>query len=170
MGEGGETLPPGEVGKIYLRASPDAPFEYYKDEDKTSSTYDADRGRFTLGDMGYLDEDGYLFLADRSADLIISGGVNIYPAEVDAVLLQHPAVGDVATIGVANDEWGEEVRSVVLLKEGLDASDPLAEELVAFCRERLAHFKCPRKVDFTDTLPRHDTGKILRRLVRERYR
>src|SRR3954467_6776961 len=120
--------------------------------------------------MGYLDEDGYLFLTDRTANLIISGGVNIYPAEVDAVLLEHPAVADVATIGVPNDEWGEEVKAVVELRAGTEPSAELASELVAFCRGRLAHYKCPRSVDFVDTLPRQDNGKIYKRLLRDRYR
>jgi acyl-CoA synthetase (AMP-forming)/AMP-acid ligase II len=120
--------------------------------------------------MGYVDEDGYLFLTDRSADLIISGGVNIYPAEVDAVMLTHDAVRDSCTIGVPNEEWGEEVKTVIELKEGIAPSDELASELVAYSRERLAHFKCPKTVDFIDELPRHETGKLYRRLVRETYR
>ena len=98
--------------------------------------------------MGYMDEDGYLFLTDRTANLIISGGVNIYPAEVDAVLLEHPAVGDVATIGVPDEEWGEAVKAVVQPAEGVEGSDELATELMEFCRAHLAHYKCPRSVDF----------------------
>jgi long-chain acyl-CoA synthetase len=120
--------------------------------------------------MGYVDEDGYLFLTDRSADLIISGGVNIYPAEVDAVMLTHPAVADSCTIGIPNEEWGEEVKGVVQLKDGVEPSAELEQELVAHCRERLARYKCPRTVAFEDDLPRHDTGKLYRRLVRERHR
>jgi long-chain acyl-CoA synthetase len=165
----GNVLPPGEVGTIYNRA-PEATeerFEYYKDTDKTSRSYSGDY--FTLGDMGYLDEDGWLFLTDRSADLIISGGVNIYPAEVDAVLLTHPEVRDACTIGIPNDEWGEEVKSVVELKDMTQASPELAERLIDYCRDRLAHYKCPRTVDF-DEVPRHDTGKLYRRFVREKYR
>jgi long-chain acyl-CoA synthetase len=164
----GNVLPAGEIGTVYLRAPEVGRFEYYKDADKTASTYSGDY--FTLGDMGYLDEDGYLFLTDRTADLIISGGVNIYPAEVDAVLLTHPAVGDSCTIGIPNPEWGEEVKSVIELRTGVEASEELAQELIEHCRERLASFKCPRSIDFTDELPRHDTGKLYRRLVRERYR
>ena len=120
--------------------------------------------------MGYVDDDGYLFLTDRSANLIISGGVNIYPAEVDAVLLDHPAVGDVATIGVPSEEWGEEVKAVVELKTGVPQSPTLASELIDFCRAHLAHFKCPRSVDFIDKLPRMDSGKVSKHLLRERYR
>jgi long-chain acyl-CoA synthetase len=160
-------LPPGEVGLVWFKAS-EVPFEYFKDRSKTESSY---RERhFTLGDMGYIDDDGFLFLTDRSANLIISGGVNIYPAEVDAVLLEHPAVADVATIGVPNLEWGEEVKAVVLLKPEVAASAALAEELITFCRQRLAAFKCPRSVDFTDDLPREDNGKIYKRKLRDRYR
>jgi long-chain acyl-CoA synthetase len=163
----GRTLPTGEVGTIYFRAPKQGRFEYYHDEKKTASAY---RGEFfTLRDMGYFDEDGYLFLSGRSAEVIISGGVNIYPAEVDAVLLRHETVGDVATIGAPNEEWGEEVKAVVMLRDGLAPNESLANELIEFCREHLAHYKCPRTVDFVTELPRHDTGKIYRRLVRDRY-
>jgi long-chain acyl-CoA synthetase len=166
-GSDGSRLPAGEVGTLYLRAADVTRFEYFKDPEKTRKTFDGDY--FTLGDMGYLDADGYLFLSDRTSDVIISGGVNIYPAEVDAVLLTHPAVADVATVGVPNPEWGEEVKSVVELRSGVEATTELAGELIAYCRERLAAFKCPKSVDFTEKLPRFDTGKILRRLVREQY-
>ena len=164
----GNDLPPGEIGLVWLRAVPSTKFDYYHDKEKTASAF---RGEyFTLGDMGYMDADGFLFLTDRTANLIISGGVNIYPAEVDAVLLQHPAVGDVATIGVPDDEWGEAVKAVVQLADGTEPSDALAQELMAFCREHLAHFKCPRSVDFVEQLPREDTGKIFKRKLRDMYR
>jgi long-chain acyl-CoA synthetase len=160
-------LPPGEVGLVWFKAS-EVPFEYFKDRSKTESSY---RERhFTLGDMGYVDDDGFLFLTDRTANLIISGGVNIYPAEVDAVLLDHPAVADAAVIGVPNPEWGEEVLAVVELRAGVEPSGDLADELVGFCRARLAHYKCPRRVEFVDQLPRQDNGKIYKRLLRDRYR
>ncbi len=165
----GKQLGADEIGTVYLKAPATARFEYFKDASKTSSAYHPD-GYFTLGDVGYLDEDGYLFLTDRSANLIISGGVNIYPAEVDAVLLTHPAVADVATIGVPNPEWGEEVKAVVELKREVGPSPALVEELIAFTRERLSHYKCPKTVDFVDSLPREDTGKIYKRLLRDRYR
>jgi long-chain acyl-CoA synthetase len=165
--ENGNPLPAGEVGLVWFKAS-EVPFEYYKDRAKTESSY-IDR-HFTLGDMGYVDEDGFLFLTDRSANLIISGGVNIYPAEVDAVLLDHPAVADAAVIGVPDDEWGESVLAVIEPRSGVLSSPELGDELVAFCRDRLAHFKCPRRVEFVDKLPRQDNGKIYKRLLRDHYR
>jgi long-chain acyl-CoA synthetase len=166
--ERAEPLPVGEVGLVWFKAPATGRFSYYKDEAKTASTYVGDR--FTLGDMGYLDDEGYLYLTDRTANLIITGGVNVYPAEVDAALLEHPAVADAATIGVPSVEWGEEVKAVVELQAGVTGSPALADELVAHCRERLAGFKCPRTVDFVDALPRQDNGKIYKGLLRERYR
>ena len=163
----GNELPPGEIGTVYLRAPSTGRFRYYKDEAKTDSSYRGDY--FTLGDHGYLDEDGFLFLTGRSAELIISGGVNIYPAEIDAVLLTHPAVGDAGTIGIPNDEWGEEVKAVIELKEGIEGTPALAQELREFCRERLASYKLPRSIDFVDELPRHDNGKLYRKKLRELY-
>jgi long-chain acyl-CoA synthetase len=165
---GDEPLPPGEVGTVYLRAPQVGRFDYFGDKAKTESSYRGDY--FTLGDVGYLDEDGYLFLTDRSADLIISGGVNVYPAEVEAELLGHPAVGDAAVIGVPDSEWGESVVAVVELKQGIEGSDDLAGELIEHCRANLARFKCPRRVDFVDVLPRTDSGKLYKRRLRDQYR
>lgn len=163
----GERLPAGEEGLLWIRAAGKGRFQYFGDDAKTESAY---RGEyFTLGDIGRVDDDGFLFLTDRSANLIISGGVNIYPAEVDAVLLTHPAVADAGTIGVPDDEWGESVLAVVEPKPGADHRT-LPDELLAFCREHLAGFKCPRAVDLVDHLPRDDNGKLYKRRLRDEYR
>lgn len=167
LDDDGNPVAVGEVGTIYMRAPQAGRFEYYKDADKTGKSYRGDY--FTLGDMGYFDEDGYLFLTGRTAELIISGGVNIYPQEVDSEIIKHPAVLDVCTIGVPNDEWGEEVMSVVSLQPSAEPSAALTEELITWARERLANFKCPRRIDYVDELPRSAAGKIQRRVVRERY-
>jgi long-chain acyl-CoA synthetase len=163
----GRAVAPGVVGTIWFRAPSVGRFEYFGDAQKTQSSYDGDW--FTMRDMGYQDADGYVFLTGRTSELIISGGVNIYPAEIDAVLLMHPAVADAAAVGVPNEEFGEEVRAVVQLHAGLEPSDALARELMEHCRARLAHFKCPRGIDFDPALPRSEAGKVQRRLIRERY-
>ena len=167
LDDGGREVSAGELGIVYLE--PDRPtFEYRNDPDLTASVH---HGRaFTLGDVGFLDEDGYLFLRDRVKDMIISGGVNIYPAEAEAVLTAHPAVGDVAVIGVPDAEWGESVKAIVELADGYQPSDELVAELIAFCRGRLAGYKCPRSVDFMAQLPRTDGGKLFKRLLRDEYR
>jgi long-chain acyl-CoA synthetase len=162
----GNEVATGTVGTIYFRA-PEIRFEYFKDTAKTAGSYQGDY--FTLGDMGYFDADGYLFLTGRSAETIISGGVNIYPQETDDVLLRHPAVADVCTIGIPSEEWGEDVKSVVMLKPGIAPDQGTVAELIAFVREHLPAFKAPRTIDFTDDLPRLPSGKIQRRLVREPY-
>ena len=166
LDDDGNEVAQGEVGTIYTRA-PENKFEYYKDPEKTAGSYRGDY--FTLGDRGYFDEDGYLFLTGRSAELIISGGVNIYPQEIDNEIMQHPAVMDVCTIGAPNEEWGEEVRSVVQLNAGYEPSDALSEELIEWARMHLAGFKCPRGIDYSDELPRLPSGKMQRRFVREPY-
>jgi long-chain acyl-CoA synthetase len=166
LDDDGNELPPGEVGNVYLES--DVPtFEYLGDPELTKSVH---RGRaFTIGDVGYLDEDGYLFLRDRAKDMIISGGVNIYPAEVEAVLSTHAAVGDVAVIGVPDAEWGESVKAVVELVDGVTPSDELADDMIELCRSRLASYKCPRTVDFRNELPRSDAGKVYKRVLRDEY-
>lgn len=165
----GDPVPPGQVGTVWFERPEAGDFQYHRDPEKTATTYDPSGRWFTLGDHGYVDDDGYLFLTGRSAEVIISGGVNIYPAEVDAVLLMHEAVADAAAIGVPDDEWGESVRAAVELRDGAEPSDGLAAELVEFCRSRLAHYKCPRGVDFVSSLPRSEAGKIRRGEVRARY-
>ncbi len=160
----GNEVPQGETGTIYFRAPEQGRFEYFKSPEKTGESYRGDW--FTLGDMGYFDEDGFLFLNGRSAETIISGGVNIYPQEVDEALLSHEAILDVCTVGVPNEEWGEEVKSVVQLAEGFEPTAALAESIIAHGRQRLAGFKSPRSVDFVTDLPRLPSGKIQRRHVR----
>jgi long-chain acyl-CoA synthetase len=164
----GDEMPTGEVGTVYLKAPAVGRFDYFGDPGKTESSYLGDY--YTMGDVGYLDEDGYLFLTDRSADLIISGGVNVYPAEVEAELLGHAAVADAAVIGVPDPEWGEMVVAVVELRDGESPSDDLAAELIAHTRAGLAGFKCPRRVDFVEHLPRTDSGKLYKRRLRDEYR
>ncbi|MGH6956081.1 MAG: AMP-binding protein, partial [Caulobacteraceae bacterium] len=140
----GNEVPQGTAGTLYFRVSPIAPFEYYKDPAKTAAAHRD--GYFTLGDVGYLDEDGYLFLTGRTAECIISGGVNIYPQEVDNELVRHPAVRETCTVGVPNDEWGEEVKAVIALYPGYEPSPELAKELLDFIRPKLAGYKMPRSV------------------------
>jgi long-chain acyl-CoA synthetase len=163
--EGNECVP-GQPGTVYLSQAY-WEFEYHNDPDKTRANR---RGElYTVGDIGYVDEDGYLFLCDRQADVIISGGVNIYPAEVEAALLTHPAVGDAVVVGVPSDEWGEEVRAVVEAAQGTTVDDDLEAALVTFCRANLAHYKCPRRVDFVDSLGRDPNGKVRKKPIRDRY-
>ena len=148
---------------------PGAAFEYHGDPAKTAAARSPE-GWFNLGDVGYLDDDGYLYLTDRQSFTIISGGVNIYPQETEDVLVMHPAVADVAVFGVPNDDLGEEVKAVVQLLDP-DAGRPRRwrPSLLAFCREHLAAFKCPRSIDFDPALPRQDTGKLYKRLLKDRY-
>ena len=167
INDDGNVSAPGEVGTVYFQAPEKGRFEYFKAPEKTEGAYRGDD--FTMGDMGYIDEDGFLYLTGRSAEVIISGGVNIYPVEIDQEVLEHPAVFDVAVVGVPNEEWGEEIKAVVQLEEGYEPSDALAAEIVAFAAGRLPGYKRPRSVDFTDDLPRMPSGKIVRRTVRDRY-
>lgn len=164
----GSQAEPGESGQIYVKNLMGGDFEYHNAPEKTADAH-LEPGVFTFGDIGYLDEDGYLFMSDRKIDMIISGGVNIYPAEIEGVLINHAAVVDAAVFGIPNDEFGEEVKAAVQLAEGVKAGDELAEDLLAHCREHLAGYKVPRSVDFEDALPRHPTGKLLKRLLRDPY-
>ena len=164
----GEELPPGERGTVYFGGG--AEFSYHNDPEKTAASRDArGRGWSTLGDVGYVDEDGFLYLTDRKAYMIITGGVNVYPQEAENVLALHPKVADVAVLGVPNDDFGEEVKAVVEPISMDDAGPELERELIAYCREHLADVKCPRSVDFRAELPRHPTGKLYKRLLKDEY-
>lgn len=168
LDEQGQELPPGEAGTIYFGGGP--PYEYHNDPEKTESSKDpAGHGWTTLGDVGYLDEDGWLFLTDRKAFMIISGGVNIYPQEVEDCLIMHPKVADVAVFGIPDDEMGESVMAAVQPAEGIEAGPELEAELRAFAREHLAHYKCPATFRFLDELPRLPTGKLYKRKLRDAY-
>ena len=164
--DAGDEVPIGEPGTIYFGGGGE--FEYYKDPEKTAGSRHPN-GWSTLGDVGYLDEDGYLYLTDRKDFMIITGGVNVYPQETENILITHPKVMDVAVIGVPNEDFGEEVKAVVQPKDMADAGPDLADELMTFCREHLSHIKCPRSVDFDEELPRHPTGKLYKRLLKDRY-
>jgi acyl-CoA synthetase (AMP-forming)/AMP-acid ligase II len=167
LDENGDECPPGTDGTIWFRGSTN--FEYFEDPVKTAENRTADGQTSTVGDIGHVDEEGWLFLTDRKSYMIISGGVNIYPQEAENLLATHPAVLDVAVVGVPNEDLGEEVKAVVQPADPAQAGPDLAQELIAFCRAHLAHFKCPRTVDFVDELPRLPTGKLYKRLVRDRY-
>jgi long-chain acyl-CoA synthetase len=163
----GNPVAPGEPGMLYFKVAAANPFEYFNDPEKTAASHRD--GYFTLGDVGYFDEDGYLFLTGRTAECIISGGVNIYPQEVDNEFVRHPAVRETCTVGVPNDEWGEEVKAVIALYPGYTPSPELAKELLDFIRPSLAGYKMPRSVDFVDEIPRSEAGKVQRRQVRAPY-
>jgi long-chain acyl-CoA synthetase len=165
----GNELPPGTVGTIYFERDV-VPFEYHNDPEKTAASRHPEQQNWsTVGDIGYVDEDGYLFLTDRKAFVIISGGVNIYPQEVENVLALHPNVFDVAVIGVPDPEMGEQVKAVVQLRPGTTPSDELADAIIAYVRDRIAHYKTPRTVDFVDELPRTATGKLVKRTLKAQY-
>ncbi|MBE9502356.1 MAG: AMP-binding protein, partial [Chloroflexi bacterium] len=162
--EQGNDLPPGEVGEI-VALGPRVMSGYWKDAEKTAKTLTKD-GWLRTGDMGYTDEEGYFYLAARADDMIIRGGENISPEEVENALYTHPAVEEAAVIGVPDPEWGQQPRAIVVLKEGEAAT---ADELIEYCRERMSSFKRPRSVVFVDELPRTSTGKVLKRVLREQY-
>jgi fatty-acyl-CoA synthase len=167
--EDGAELPTGEAGIVYFERD-QVPFSYHKDPEKTRGAQHPEHPTWTaLGDIGCVDDEGYLYLTDRVSFMIISGGVNIYPQEIENELIMHPKVDDVAVIGVPHAEFGEEVKAVVQLVAGVDADSALAEELIAFAREHLAPYKCPRSIDFEPELPRLPTGKLYKRLLKDRY-
>ena len=168
--DNGDDVPIGESGTIYFGGDAAATFEYHNDPEKTASSRDPKgNGWSTLGDVGRLDEDGFLYLTDRKAYMIIAGGVNVYPQEAENILALHPKVADVAVLGVPNDDFGEEVKAVVQPVDMADAGPELERELIAYCREHLANVKCPRSIDFRDELPRHPTGKLYKRLLKDEY-
>jgi long-chain acyl-CoA synthetase len=167
LDDNGEQCPTGTSGTVWFKGA--TSFEYYNDPDKTAESRDDSGETSTVGDVGYLDDDGYLYLTDRKTYMIISGGVNIYPQETENLLITHPKVMDAAVIGVPNDDLGEEVKAVVQVAPGETPGPELERELIAFCREHLARFKVPRSIDFEDELPRLPTGKLYKRLLRDRY-
>ncbi|OBF89368.1 acyl-CoA synthetase [Mycobacterium sp. 852002-51152_SCH6134967] len=167
LGEDGEELPPGEPGQIYFDMGPMS-FVYHNDPVKTAESREK-HGWVTVGDVGYLDEDGYMFLTDRKHHMIISGGVNIYPQEAENLLITHPKVLDAAVFGVDDEEMGQRVKGVVQTVEPADATDEFAEELLEWLRERLAHYKCPRSISFEAQLPRTETGKMLKQELVKKY-
>ncbi|KWX24093.1 acyl-CoA synthetase [Mycolicibacterium wolinskyi] len=166
LDEDGNELPPGQAGEIYFEGGQD--FEYLNDAEKTASSRDS-HGWKTVGDIGYVDEDGYLYLTDRRHHMIISGGVNIYPQEAENMLVVHPKVMDAAVFGVPDDEMGQSVKGVVQTVDPSDATPEFAEELLSWLRERLSHYKCPRSISFEEQLPRTDTGKLYKQELIKKY-
>jgi len=162
-----QPCPNGTPGTIWFVTA--TPFEYYNDPERTRESRSPDGTMSTVGDVGYVDDDGFLYLTDRKTYMIISGGVNIYPQECENLLVTHPKVADAAVFGVPNEDLGEEVKAVIQVMPGFPPDDALAEELIAFCHEHLSHQKCPRSIDFEDELPRLPTGKLYKRLLRDRY-
>jgi acyl-CoA synthetase (AMP-forming)/AMP-acid ligase II len=162
----GQELPAGETGHVWFAGGPR--FAYHNAPDKTAAAYNA-KGWATLGDLGWLDEEGFLYLSDRRADLVLSGGVNLYPAEIEAVLAQHPAVAESAVVGVPHPDFGEQLHAVVVPRDIREAGPALQAALVAFCREHLSGMKVPRSMEFVEELPRSEAGKLLRRILKERY-
>ncbi len=166
LDEVGNPCPPGEPGELWFEAASE--FSYFNNEEKTREAVSADGRLTTVGDVGYM-KDGYLYLTDRATFMIVSGGVNIYPQETEDLLITHPKVLDAAVFGVPNEDLGEEVKAVVQLLDGVTANEDTAEELIAFCNENLARHKCPRSIDFETELPRLPTGKLYKRLLKDRY-
>jgi long-chain acyl-CoA synthetase len=167
LDEAGRECPAGTTGTVWFRGATN--FEYFNDPVKTAESRAGAGDTSTVGDVGYLDDQGYLYLTDRKSYMIISGGVNIYPQETENLLITHPKVMDAAVIGVPDEDMGEAVKAVVQPGPGVEPGPDLERELIAFCREHLAHYKCPRTIDFQDELPRLPTGKLYKRLLRDRY-
>ncbi|MEY2627757.1 MAG: hypothetical protein RJB08_1516, partial [Actinomycetota bacterium] len=166
--DAGNRVAQGAEGTLYFRNKMGTDFSYHNDDEKTKAAH-LEPGVFTTGDVGYIDNEGFLWLSDRKIDMIISGGVNIYPAEIEGVLAVHPAVEDVAVIGVPDEEFGESVKALVQVAEGVVAGDELGRELIAHCRQLLAGYKAPKSVDFVTNIPRTGTGKIQKAPLRAPY-
>ena len=164
----GNVLSAGKSGQIYVKSLTGSDFEYHNEPEKTADVH-LEPGTYTFGDIGYLDDDGYLYLSDRKIDMIISGGVNIYPAEIEAVLLTHPAIDDAAVFGIPNDEFGEEIKAAITVTNDASPGDELTQSIMDHCREHLAGYKTPRSIDYEESLPRQETGKLYKRLLRDRY-
>jgi long-chain acyl-CoA synthetase len=167
LDEAGQPVPTGQPGELWFKTA--NPFEYFKDPERTAATRSVDGTMSTVGDVGYVDADGFLYLTDRSTFMIISGGVNIYPQECENLLITHLQVADAAVFGVPNEDLGEEVKAVVQPVAGVVADAAFEQALIAFCREHLAPMKCPRSIDFVDQLPRLPTGKLYKKPLREQY-
>ena len=167
LDENMKPCPAGTAGTLWFKTA--TPFEYFNDPVKTAQARSADGTMSTVGDVGYVDEEGYLYLTDRATFMIISGGVNIYPQECENLLITHPKVADAAVFGVPNEDLGEEVKAAIQLMPGIGPGPDIAAELLAFCAEHLARQKCPRSIDFEAELPRLPTGKLYKRLLRDRY-
>jgi long-chain acyl-CoA synthetase len=167
LDENGNECAVGAPGTVWFGGATN--FEYFNAPDKTRESRDETGTMSTVGDVGYVDDDGFLYLTDRKSYMIISGGVNIYPQETESLLITHPKVMDAAVIGIPNQDLGEEVKAVVQPVEGVESGPELERELIAFCRQHIAHYKCPRSIDFEVELPRLPTGKLYKRLLRDRY-
>jgi long-chain acyl-CoA synthetase len=167
MDESMQPAPTGQAGELWFKTA--APFEYFKDPERTQASRSADGTMTTVGDVGYVDADGFVYLTDRSTFMIVSGGVNVYPQECENLLITHPLVADAAVFGVPNEDLGEEVKAVVQPMPGVVADDSFARSLIDFCHEHLARVKCPRSVEFMDQLPRLPTGKLYKRSLRDKY-
>jgi long-chain acyl-CoA synthetase len=167
LDEEGKPSPKGVPGEIWFKTA--TPFEYFNDASRTAESRSSDGAMSTVGDVGYVDDDGFLYLTDRSTFMIISGGVNIYPQECENLLITHPKVADAAVFGVPNEDLGEEVKAVIQPMPGVEAGAELEKELIAFCGEHLSRQKVPRSIDFTDELPRLPTGKLYKKGLRDKY-
>ena len=166
--DNGEIVAANESGEIYVKNMMGTDFEYHNEPEKTQAVH-LEPGVFTFGDIGYFDDDGFLYLSDRKIDMIISGGVNIYPAEIEGVIATHPAVNDVAVFGIPHEEFGEEVKAAITLAAGHSESNELTDNILAFCREQLAGYKTPKSIDYIAEMPRHETGKLYKRLLKDAY-